>query len=296
MKIKRPPQKFERKDTLEDDLYAMLAVLSQRDADSDSCPSEKELADFSDGRLKGQKRKKIMAHLNECFQCRRQWIRLRNALDAAEERRYDKFALFINKLRNFKLNYTLVGGGCGAALAACLLLYFSIFGQNTLQTMILKSYADLSPSQIAHYNSFASKGENRNAEASNSKAMLAYQHGLKSAKESLLNNSGALSEMSYQDKRQHLTVLLGQWVVMLQCTCLSSEASSAEFWSDQEAISGEFQEELQNAANTEGKTREIMTAVTAIQQAVKGIRETGLKFTGCNDITYAIANLENTLR
>jgi hypothetical protein len=296
MKIKRDTRKLKESDTSEDDLYAMLAVLSKSDEGSDSCPSAKDLTDFSEGRLRGRKQKEIIRHLNQCTQCRRQWIRLGAALDALSDPNPNRFERFMNKLKAIKLNYAIVGGGCGAALACFLLLFFVAADTTSLDTMIAGSFADLSPSQAAHFNSFVSKGENTNSEQYDSKALQAYRQGLIAAKRGLLKDAESLFPTNGKDREQALFIDLGYWAVLLQCACLSSEASSAGFWSDQQTISAEFQAELQHTGKTEADLQKLMTAVTAIQTAIQQIRKTEIEFIGCKEIIFEINNLENILR
>ncbi|MCI0400070.1 MAG: hypothetical protein L0Z68_02035, partial [Gammaproteobacteria bacterium] len=57
-----------------DRALALFALAATDTGQATSCPSEETLAQFIDGRLTGQPRETMLAHLNRCRACYHHWL------------------------------------------------------------------------------------------------------------------------------------------------------------------------------------------------------------------------------
>jgi hypothetical protein len=280
----------------QDYFHTMLSVLSEKDDPAGTCPDPEHLAAFSEGRLRGKDRKKIMAHLNVCPSCRRQWRLVQDAMEEVEEHAATWLDRVLEKIKNIRPRHAFAGGGLGLALAACLLLVLYVPQQSSLSKMISDSYASLSPHDIARFNSFISRGGDENRETPSSKALLAYKAGVAAGHAQLLNQCPSPQEKERDKKLYSLLYAMGEWTVLLQCACISSGPAADEFWSKQEVIAAELQKELKTSESSVAGSLDLAQTVTLIQNAVRHTRASGAKVDGCTDITSAMEGLENRLR
>lgn len=299
MKKNRSNKKLQKKDTSQDYLFAMLSVLSQKSRKTSTCPPPEDIAAFSEGRLRGRKRKEIIVHLNDCALCRRHWEMIGSTLKEMEDIRLTLMEKILTHLKQLKLNRLLMGSGVGLALATSFLLIFLIPQQNELHKMISKSYLSLPPADVVRFNSFITRGEDKGSGEPASKGILAYEAGLVEGKSKLLNEFGELTNKDFKDKWYSLLHSMGQWVVLLQCACISSEPASDQFWSEQKAISLKMRSELNSATTSESDSKNDthqLAALKMIEAAIQQIEQTGSKADGCDEITIAIEMFENQLR
>lgn len=282
--------------TFKDYFYTMLSVLSQKDDNAGPCPDAEELAAFSEGRLRGRKRKAIMGHLSNCSLCRRQWLLVASAsedLPHQEAAWTDKLARKIKDIRRGRL---FIGGGVGLSLAACLLWLILIPQQSELSKMIAHSYGALSPADVARYNSFASRGAEENSNAPASGALLAYRAGIQAGSAYLQDKTESLENKDHEKNLQALLYSMGKWVVLLECQCGAQGPPSEAFWSQQEAIALKLQDNLKDSAPSATEAQYLLRTVTTIRYHIRQIQETGGQADGCEDIASNIENLENRLR
>ena len=288
-------KKQTQEDTSQDLSYAMLSLLSQETRETAPCPKAEDLAAFSEGRLRGETRKKIMAHLADCASCRRQWLLVESTMDEMDASQATWIGRIISNIKSIKPRHAFAGGGLGFALATCLLLIFLVPRQSELSKMIANSYAGLSPANIARYNSFVSRGAAEDLERPASDALLAYKAGVAAGKAHLLNQSNAVKKKQVKEDLDSLLYSMGQWAVLLQCVCISPGPASDELWSEQNAIAVKLQNQLKAAVPSKVGQQLIQT-VAKIQMAIKQILETGDQADGCEDIALAMQALESHLR
>ncbi|WP_419661974.1 hypothetical protein [Desulfosarcina variabilis] len=148
-----------RKDDMQDYMHVMLSVLSQENAESSDCPDPEDLAAFTEGRLKGNEHKAIMAHLNDCTACRRHWLMIQSVLEEMSFRKVTWKEKILHTLKKLTPRRIFTGAGIGIAVATCLVLVVTIPQKDKLPQMISRSYMNLSSSDIARYNSFVSRGD-----------------------------------------------------------------------------------------------------------------------------------------
>ena len=279
-----------------DYLHAALSVLSQKSEETGPCPDPETLAAFSEGRLHGKERKKIMAHMNDCADCRRHWHMIASVLDDMETRKTSWLEKTIHTFKKLKKRRAVACGGLGLALTTCLLFIFLIPKQNELSRMIANSYANLSPDIVSRYNSFVSKGDEGDLEKPPSEDLLAYKAGLASGKDRLSSQTGSMEHKEFEDEWHASLYSLGQWTVVLQCACISPEPVPDEFWLDQEAIALQLHETLSNADPPRTGSKEMRKTAAIIKNAIEEIRATGDHIDGCEEIALAIETFENRLR
>lgn len=297
MKKKYNKPKTAKEDGSQDYLYAMFSVLSQKsDNHLNKCPPSEDLAAFSEGRLFGRQRKKIMGHLNNCASCRRNWVLTESTLEEIDAFKTNWIKNFFSKLKNIDWRYALFGSGVGLALVTSLLLIFVIPQQNELQKILSQSYADLSSVNVSRFNSFIPKGEDTDLTKNSSKAFLAYDAGMTDGRDRLLNKSGKLVEKKFEENENFLPFFIGQWVVALQCACISSQPLAKAFWPQQALISAKLQSELKNITKTGYETQSMVALVAMLKNATQQIRATSDITSGCDDIAFAIENFENNLK
>ena len=280
----------------QDYFHTMLSVLSQKDAHAGACPDPEHLAAFSEGRLRDEEHTKIMAHLNGCPSCRRQWQLVEAVMEEVEGQTATWLEQLYKKIKNIRPRHAFAGGGLGLALAACLLLVLYVPQQSNLSKMISDSYDSLSPGDIARFNSFISRGGDEDWKTPPSKALLAYKAGVAAGQAKLLNQSQSLQEKETDKKLYSLLYAMGEWSVLLQCACISTEPATDAFWSKQEAIAAELQNELRINGPSVAGSLHLEQTVTQIQNAVKQTRATGAQAEGCSNIASAMKALENRLR
>lgn len=272
-----------------DGLHGRIAALSQASGIDEACPDPEELAAFAEGRLRGSSRKKIMGHLNDCVLCRRHWQMVQTTLEEMDVREATWTEKIADKLKNIKERWIFLGGGVGLAVATGLLVILLMPRQDELSGMIGQSYGYLSPAGVARYNSFAARGVEETPPA--------YQAGVTDGQDRLrTKNSAPEKEQDFANNLDLLLYSMGQWSVVLQCSCVSHEPGSKEFWAVQKAIAVEVQHELNNSAKAQFEIGPIMESVVVIQNAVQQILETGNSVNGCEEITFAFQNIENHLR
>jgi hypothetical protein len=280
----------------QDYFHTMLSVLSEKDDSAGTCPEPEHLAAFSEGRLRGKERRKIMAHLNVCPSCRRQWRLVQDAMEEVEEHAATWLDRVLKKIKNIRPRHAFAGGGLGLALAACLLIVLYVPQKSNLSRMISDSYARLSPGDIARFNAFVSRGANQDSETPPTEALLAFKAGMAAGQAQLLNQSQSQPKKKAEEDLYSLLYATGQWAVLLQCACITPGPASDIFWSRQEAIAAEIQNELHTGAVSQPGAQHLKQTTTRIQNAVSQIRATGASADGCTDIASAVEALENRLR
>jgi hypothetical protein len=281
----------------QDYFHTMLSVLSQKDDPAGTCLDPELLAAFSEGRLRGKDRRKIMAHLNGCPSCRRQWSLVRATMDEMKKQAAATWLERVfKKVKNLRPRHAFAGGGLGLALAACLLLVLYAPQQDNLSRMISDSYATLSPDDIARFNAFVSRGGDEDWKSPPSKALLAYKAGVAAGQAQLLNQSQSPQKNETDKKLYSLLYAMGEWAVLLQCACISTGPAEDTFWSRQKAIAAELQNELHADDASEATSLHLTQTVTHIQNAIKQTRATGAQADGCADIASAMEGLEKRLR
>jgi hypothetical protein len=297
MKKNRNMQKRNKKSTSRDHWYAILSLLSQKTEKVDGCPSHEELALFTEGRLSGHRRYAIIIHLNDCTECRRQWQMIGSVVEEMVPKESSLFKTWYQRSKEIRLSHIFTGGGIGLALVTCLLLIFFTPRPDELEKMLSKSYNSLSSADAARYNSFVSKGEDQSLEDGLSKAMLAYKTGLTIGRSRLLNKAEELTEVEFENDLHSLLFSMGQWNILLQCSCISSESTPDKFWSEQVSIALKLRDKLEGEIEVKEdfETQQILSAVNRIEIAIKQIRETSNKVDGCDEIIFAIGRLENLL-
>ncbi|MGQ0594628.1 MAG: hypothetical protein ACT4QB_18935 [Gammaproteobacteria bacterium] len=67
-----------------DRMVALFALAATDTPRANSCPSEETLAEFIDGRLSGQARETMLAHLNRCRACYHHWLEAAAYLSSSE--------------------------------------------------------------------------------------------------------------------------------------------------------------------------------------------------------------------
>ena len=282
--------------SLRDYFYTMLSILSQKDNKAGPCPDPEELAAFSEGRLRGQKRKAVMDHLSDCSLCRRQWLLVASMsedMPLQEDAWIDKLA---RKIKNLRRGRLFIGGGVGLSLAACLLWFILIPHQSELSKMIAHSYGALSPADVARYNSFASRGAEENANAPASGALLAYRAGIQAGNAYLQDKTESLQDKDEEKNLPALLYSIGQWVVLLECQCGAPGPPPEAFWSQQEEIARKLQDKLKGSAPSVVEAQYLLRTVTTLRNHILQIQSTGGQADGCEDIATTIENLENRLR
>jgi hypothetical protein len=280
----------------QDHFHTMLSVLAQKEAPANACPDSENLAAFAEGRLTGKERTKIMAHLNCCPSCRRQWLLVEATLDEMKGQAAPWLDRFINKIKNIRPHHAFAGGGLGLALVACLLLVLYVPQQSNLSKMISDSYASLSPVDIARFNTFISRGGDEDWKTPPSKALLAYKAGVAAGHAQLLNQSQSPQEKEADKKLYSLLYAMGKWAVLLQCACLSTGSTADSFWSRQEAIAAEIQNELRTNDSGIADSLRLAQTVTRIQNAFKQTRTSDAEADACTAIASAMGTLEKRLR
>ena len=297
MGIKDPKnQNRDQMNRSQDYFHSVLSVLSQKDGPSGTCPDPEQMAAFSEGRLRGKERTKIMAHLNGCPSCRRQWLLVEATMEEVEGQAATWLGRVIEKIKNIQPRHAFAGGGLSLALAACLLLVLYVPQKGNLSSMIADSYASLSPDDIARFNSFRARGGEKESQSNPSKAFLAYRAGLAAGQAQLFNRSQSSNKKETDKKLYSLLYAMGEWAVLLQCACISTEPAADAFWLKQEAIAAEFQKELRSKAPSAAGSLHLGQTVTQIRNAVRLTRATGAQADGCSDIASAIEALESRLR
>ncbi len=295
MKSKPSNRAEETKNTAQNYRHALFALLSQKTEKIAACPPPEALAAFAEGRLFGKKRRLMISHLADCAACRHQWQLVVSTL---EEQPPIKAPTLYQRLRSIRLKQFFLGGGFGLALTtSLLLLLFTYSGQDELNRMLARSYAELSPNDISRFNSFEPKGEDMAGEGVPSQGRSAYKAGLAEGRRRLLDASKKMTERRLEDKGITHLYYLGQWVVLLQCSCISHEPPVKAFWAEQLEISTKLRDKIKNAAKVENETinRQIVSAVDRIEEGVRRINRTGGKVEGCDGIASAIEMLENVL-
>jgi hypothetical protein len=223
-----------------------------------------------------------------------------SAVDAAQDVRVSWIEYLLKKVKAIKPGRILAGGGFGFALAASLLLIFFMPKEDNLQRMLSSAYADLPQDGVRQFNSFASRGEDQNEDqnldAPPSEAMSLYLKGIAAGKARLSDPSGELTAPDSQKSRRALFFSLGQWTVLLQCACLSDAPVSQEFWTAQQTIALNLQDEFQHAAQGELPLQSVVDAVAMLKETVTQISASGNAVDGCEDITVAVEDLERRLR
>lgn len=146
-----------------DKLRARIALAVQDRISPGECPSDEELATFTDGVLGEEDREKVLAHLNACPDCRSEWIEVTSVLehDAEESRAIDfkKTAAYAKDQERCQAGWRgvkeaaekaffrlprSVHAGIGLALAASLILavwYGAHLPQSEMNTLIAQSYS-----------------------------------------------------------------------------------------------------------------------------------------------------------
>ena len=287
-----------KKNNTKDYMYATLTLLAQKKNKTGVCPAPEDLAAFSEGKLKGKKRKKIIEHMNDCTECRRQWLFVESAIEETQVREVSLVQKFLNKIKNMKPKMALTTGGIGFALAACLLIIIFYPGHDDISKMIVSSYNQLPADSIARYSSFVSRGEDNytDEEYQSSNHFFAYKTGLSTGKAKLLGKSVPLTEIEMKDDLNAVFYSLGTWVVALKCACFSTSKLSDQFWSEQLTISNSLKDKLLK----ETKTKEIepitLETITIFENAITQIKMSEGKSDGCEEISLAIEALENSLR
>jgi hypothetical protein len=289
-------QNQEQMNRSRDYFHSMLSVLSQKDGPTGTCPEPEHMAAFSEGRLRGNERTKIMAHLNNCPSCRRQWLLVEGTVEEVKGKAATWLDRVVKKIKNIQPRHAFAGGGLGLALAACLLLVLFVPQKSDLSSMIADSYASLSPDDIARFNSFRARGGDEESQSNPSKAFLAYKAGLAAGQTQLFRRSQSTNKKETEKKLYSLLYAMGEWAVLLKCACISTEPATDAFWSRQEAIAAEFQKELHNNGPSMAESLHLGQTVTQIKKAVRQTRATGAKADGCSDIASAMEALEKRLR
>jgi len=333
MKKKMPENQIEkRKDDMQDYMHVMLSVLSQENAESCDCPDPEDLAAFTEGRLKGNEHKAIMAHLNNCTTCRRHWLMIQSVSEEMSFRKATWKEKILHTLKKMTPRRIFTGAGIGIAVAACLVLVVTIPQKDKLHQMISRSYTSLSSSDIARYNSFVSRGDakdlgqfqpERMSESrsfadddkdkeldklqpqlqlqpqfqaqSQSDALLAFKAGIVQGRARLLSQTKATDKTDDQEALSSPLNSLGRWSVLLQCACISEKPVSETFWSDQEMIALKLHDDISQSTSGEIEKHIFMQTVMTIKDTIVQIRESGQQANGCEDIQTAINSLENHL-
>lgn len=284
------PQAYASQD---DSMYATLSVLSQENGTQGDCPDPEDLAAFADGRLRGSAREHIMAHLNDCVDCRRHWLMVETAMEEMPAAQIGWTAKLLKRAREIKPQRLWASGGLGLALAACLLLVFVLPGQNDLQQMVTASYGTLPPGVAARYNAFTGRGMDE--ETNQSEFMQAYSAGKHDGRDRIRNETAALTPKTYSDEFQTTLYTLGQWVVLLQCTCIAPDHAAETFWRDQAAIAVKMEEQLHTASQSDAQADQLLPFMTHLQGVIDAMPDSSGTAIGCEEIAVAIERIEDSL-
>ncbi len=291
MTSKQSKQAEEPQNTARNYRHALLALLSHKAETSTDCPRPEVLAAFAEERLSGKKRRRIMSHLADCAACRHQWQLVGSTRAEPAPVKVHTPSQGWGPL----LKRIFVGSGLGLALTACLVLIYINIRPDELNKMLTRSYGELSPTDISRFNSFVLKGVEPAEKKTPSQAKSAYNAGLAEGRRRLLDASKKRTEKSLEDKGMSHLYYLGQWIVLLQCSCISHEPPVNAFWAEQLEISRKLKNKIKDGLTAENETsnRQIGSAVYRIEKAIQQISDTGGKVDGCDNITSAVEMLEN---
>lgn len=105
-------------------ISVLLGLVANKNRPAIKCPSDQQLALFTDGQLSSKKHQQILSHLNECADCRTIWLETSQFLPAASVNQHNARApRLINKLNDLLTPKPLIQFAMATSL--CLLLVLS---------------------------------------------------------------------------------------------------------------------------------------------------------------------------
>jgi hypothetical protein len=171
--------------------------------------------------------------------------------------------------------------------------------------MMSESHMDRLPDDMPRYNPYVDGDKDKELEKLQpqpqlrsplpSAAWSAYKDGIAAGRSRFLDQTEATHEVADHEAQVPVLNSLGQWVVVLQCACIAEEPVSEKFWSDQEMIALQLQDDIKNSAIGEIEGHLLVQTVMTMQDTVGQIRASGEQAKGCENIKTAIESLEDQL-
>lgn len=169
--------------------------------------------------------------------------------------------------------------------------------------MMSESHMDRLPDDMTRYNPLVDDSEVKALDKlqppltspSPSDAWSAYTAGIAAGRSRLLGQTEAAQEAVDHEAQVPVLNSLGQWVVVLQCACIAEKPVSEKFWSDQEMIALQLQDDINNSTIGEIEGHLLVQTVMTMKDTVGQIRRSGEQAKGCDGIKTAIDSLEDHL-
>lgn len=273
---------------------ALLALVVRQPPplDAESHPAAEELAAFSEGRLDPAKRERLLAHLDACSDCYREWLAVARALAAdPPASRRDRSPPKLDLRRRRRRAW--LWSGAGLALAACLALALLAPWRpdSGLPLLIEEAYNTVQGAPPPSLRETAARWKLPWEEpapvygfsaSTGDAAARAFAAGLWEGRATLAGDArtdflpaflgpaptrpaelGAWRDTDWADY-----ALLGRWVFLLQTVCRTPQADGPAFWSQQRAVAAAMRDRLARRTAAEALARPVVAVVRELETAL----------------------------
>ncbi len=243
-------------------------------SDRSECPSINDLALIIDGRLKGKERDALMAHLDACPACYKQWLEVSAELSEQAGENIENN----NKKQIIKNRVTY--SGIGLAMAASLALLIFWFPQKSIDNIewiVKKQYKLVQTYSISKdTTNYTIDSDNidgkdilkkygfSNFEKTISPEALSFIHGLETG-QILIRTKSQITEDSFKSDYVKDYFYIGLWYGMLSCICGVDQQIPAGFWEMQPTSIEHFKKFLLSHHEDEKEARIILRSFERIQ-------------------------------
>lgn len=289
-------------------LRVLIALGVQEQSPPGDCPSDEQIAAFADGQLKNDERKMILAHLNACPSCYRQWLDISfftitdtKALQESYSSDLPVIETVTKKMQKIIPSFRLSSAwwerlsiGFAVAAAACLLLF--MMTPIPLEIQITRSY------QSALVQKPAFKAGEEQAQALGLPWEKAERHfafgtsprhdpeyrafgaGLWSGRQAFSGvrqtypmpamlspkwKNSPTDADHWSETRYGIYYTMGRWCFLLRAICLSDSRFSQNFWEEQRTISDRIEKDFISAEKSDStRFRIVKERLRNIQSAL----------------------------
>lgn len=273
-------------------LGVLVALVAQPPASpAGPHPSAEELAAFGEGRVDAASRTRVLAHLDACADCYREWLAGADALATDPPRARRRWPTLDVPRRRW---HALLWSGAGVALAACLALALWAPWRTDpgLPALIERAYDSVRVAPAPGFREtaarqtlpwekpapaygFSAAADNEAAKAFaaglwEGRALLGRGDPRRPALPASLAPSSVKSGApdAWRDTEWSDYALLGRWVFLLQTVCRTPQADSPAFWNQQRAVAAAARDRLARRTATDALARPVATVVQELEAAL----------------------------
>ncbi len=272
--------------TPQDRLAVLAALAVQPRTTLDPCPPPEELAAFSDDRLPPEACARVLAHLDACPDCYREWLAVQRVM--AEQ----PAAAMTPLTRQAPRRRPAIGwrSGIGIALAAGLLIalvwWWPLVREPTPAEQVAQAYTTvLQASSGLPVEAIAARrlpwedapaGYGFAAGGAAELATRAFGAGLWSGRAVLRNRdpqalptlppelTPPVGQGAWEATEWAPYTVLGRWLVLLQVLCASPQEVSAALWKQQQAIDRRLQAAFRERLTNEADAQTVLKALAEL--------------------------------